>query len=340
MKHFRKTSAILVVLAMFVVTAAQAGEQVVSPFDGLDPLKLILSTVTHIGSSKELHSQEFARLVNEYSEGKITVEVYAGGILGGHAETTAGLATGLTNIDMAGTGFVSSFLGRDEIFFEVINYLYDDVDHYLRIWADDGIGLDLMDSLFEDTPFISVGSGLDGIRYFTSKVPIHTIDDVRGMLFRVSPLAINAPLFGVFGLRPTPLAFTDVYTALQQGLVTGQENPLTTIESAALYEVQDYLIATRHAMITDYLFMDRAFFKNLPEAYREVILRAGAESGRWRTQYVLNMEDELLNKMQNEYGMTLITPTDLDVWKELSKEFVMTYNDGIFVEIYELFKSN
>ena len=340
MKHLRKTSAILLVLAMFAVTTAQAGEQVVSPFDGLDPLTLLLSTVTHIGSAKEQHAQEFARLVNEYSEGKITVEIYAGGILGGHAETTAGLATGLTHIDVAGPGFVSQFLGRPEIFFEAMNYLYNDVEHYQRIWAEGGVGWDLMADLLADTPFISVSAGLDGVRYFTSNVPIHTIDDVRGMLFRVAPLAIEAAKFAVLGLRPTPLPFTDTYTALQQGLVTGQENPLLTIESGALYEVQQYLVATAHNLVTDHLFMDRNFFNSLPEAYREVILRAGAETSGWRTQLAINLEAELLEKMQNEYRMTLIVPTDLDVWDQLSSEFALTYEGGVFVEIYELFKSN
>jgi tripartite ATP-independent transporter DctP family solute receptor len=158
-----------------------------------------------------------------------------------------------------------------------------------------------------------------GFRHFTnSKRPIHTPEDMKGLKIRVMETPLFVTMVEALGANPTPIAWTECYTALQSGVVDGEENPISTINFAKFQEVQKYLTLDGHVYGVDWFVMNNEFFESLPEDLQYIILDcAKISSGVGRGLQQLNSSVVGLQALE-EAGMEIYAPTEEE--KALFKE--------------------
>lgn len=173
----------------------------------------------------------------------LQVEIFGNSQLGGDADRIASVASGDIDIDLQGASALGAV--HDPISAVDAVYAFDDADHLARYFAGEE-SEDLKESFLDETGVHILGAWSAGDRQFTSNTPIRTPDDLDGLRVRFP----NSPQFlmnaRALGANPTEVAYEEIYLALQQGTVDGQENPITNISALNLAEVQDYVSLTGH----------------------------------------------------------------------------------------------
>ena len=152
---------------------------------------------------------------------------------------------------------------------------------------------------------MSTGMSFQGFRTLTANREIHSMADMKGMTIRVIESATPMALWTALGANPTPLAFTEVYTALQQGTVDAQENPLELIYSQRFYEQQKYIINTNHQIQPLFLSMNLDFYNNLPDDLRAIV-DAGCEKYVQASRVYSEEMVETYKKTMADAGCTFI----------------------------------
>ena len=142
-----------------------------------------------------------------------------------------------------------------------------------------------------------------------------------------------------WGARATPIAFGELYLALSQGAVDGQENPLPTIQSGKFYEVQKYLVLSEHIITPRMIIVNEAFWKGLRPADRDVLQAAFAAGAEWQDKELLSQEASLVATMKSQ-GMTVIEP-DLNLWRKpvldsVPRKFEDKWGKGTFEALLAL----
>lgn len=184
-----------------------------------------------------------AEQIAERTNGRYTIQVYPASQLGNESEITEGLSLGTVDIIYAGAAFLAGTYGPLAI--AEAPFVFRGFDHWMA-FAESDLMSDLAEGYRQETAHMIVTPTYYGTRHVTSNRPIDTPEDMQGLRIRVP----DAPLYLMFpravGASPTPVAFAEVYLALQQGVVEAQENPLPTIRGMAFYEVQEYINLTGH----------------------------------------------------------------------------------------------
>src|SRR5689334_12310157 len=217
----------------------------------------------------------FAREVERRTSGRYKVQTFYSSALGGERESVEGVQLGTLDLTLTSTGPLPNFV--PEVAILDIPFLFRDYPH-ARAVLDGPIGQDLLKK-FEPKGTEALAWGENGFRHMTdSKRPISTPEDLRGLKMRTMENPIHIQAYKQFGILPTPMAFTEVFTALQQGTVDDQENPLLVITSAKLYEVQKYLSLTGHVYSPALILMNKAAWDKLSPADQQAFLAAAKEA--------------------------------------------------------------
>jgi tripartite ATP-independent transporter DctP family solute receptor len=309
---FSKKSVLLVIALLVIfscfVTVQAAEEPIV--------LKLAHADATDIFTSRK-HAQclTFANLVNARSGGRIEVQVYGAGALGAEREYVESIMAGTVQAGIA-SGVMGGFL--PEAMVTDIPYLFPSATIAWEV-LDGAFGEKLSDLLLEKTGLRNLAFAEVGFRHFTnSKRPIHTPEDMKGLKIRVMETPLFVTMVEALGANPTPIAWTECYTALQSGVVDGEENPISTINFAKFQEVQKYLTLDGHVYGVDWFVMNNEFFESLPEDLQYIILDcAKISSGVGRGLQQLNSSVVGLQALE-EAGMEIYAPTEEE--KALFKE--------------------
>jgi tripartite ATP-independent transporter DctP family solute receptor len=217
----------------------------------------------------------FAREVEKRTQGRYKVQNFYSAALGGERESVEGVQLGTLDLTLTSTGPLPNFV--PDVAILDIPFLFRDYAH-ARAVLDGPIGQDLLKK-FPAKNLIALGWGENGFRHMTdSKRPINSPADLKGLKMRTMENPIHIEAYKQFGILPTPMAFTEVFTALQQGTVDGQENPLSVITSAKLYEVQKYLALTGHVYSPAVFLMNKAKWDALSAADKQAFLDATHEA--------------------------------------------------------------
>ena len=191
---------------------------------------------------------EFARLVKERSGGRIVIEVYPGSQLGQEKAVIEQVQFGAIDLTRVSISPVAAFVPRLNAF--QMPYLYRDETHMWKVLKGD-IGKELLASL-EPFGFIGLGWFESGARnFYNSKRPIRTPADLKGLKIRVQESELMMGLVSAFGAVPTPMAFGEVYSALQTGVVDGAENNWPSYFSTSHYEVAKYITLDEHTRVPE-----------------------------------------------------------------------------------------
>jgi TRAP-type C4-dicarboxylate transport system substrate-binding protein len=160
----------------------------------------------------------------------------------------------------------------------------------------------------------SLGAIKRGPRNITSNKEIHTPDDLKGFIIRTPESKMTMAAFEAMGAKPTPMAFSEIFTSLQQGVINGQENPLANIYDGSLYEVQKYVIETEHLRAWVYFAISEARFSSFSPAAQEMISECATEAIAYEHELFLEEEAQLKQTLEDK-GMTFIE-VDQDLFKE------------------------
>ncbi|MGH9650326.1 MAG: TRAP transporter substrate-binding protein, partial [Terriglobales bacterium] len=219
----------------------------------------------------------FAREVEKRTGGRYKVQTFYSGSLGGERESIEAVQLGTQELAFSSTGPVPNFVPETKIL--DVPFLFRDKAH-ARAVLDGPIGQDLL-AKFETKGFKALAWAENGFRHMTnSKRDVKAPEDLKGLKMRTMENPVHIAAYKGFGIVTTPMAFPEVFTALQQGTVDGQENPLSVIISAKFDQVQKHLSLTGHVYSPAIFVMNKAAFDKLSAADKQAFLDAGKEGAK------------------------------------------------------------
>ena len=284
--------------------------------------ELKLGHVGEPGSLIGAAADEFARRANAKLGGKYKVVTYGSSQLGGDKELLQKLKLG--TIDFVEPSTVMS--SEADIFgvFEM-PYLVKSREHMKKIEND--LFWSKMAPETEKKGIKMLAVWENGYRHITnSKQPINTPADLKGIKLRVPEGKWRVKMFQAYGANPSPMKFSEVFTALQTGVMDGQENPFAQIASAKFYEVQKYLSLTGHVYTPAYLVAGSKKWPTLPADARKIIEDTAKETQAWVYEKAAKDDDELLAKMKaagiqvNNANKDAFIAASKPVYDEFAKE--------------------
>ena len=225
--------------------------------------------------------EKFAEIVQAKSGGKMKVNLFPGGVLGGDAPVVSALQGGTIEMASMNSGILASQV-KD---FAVFDYPFMFANGKEADAVVDGPFGKKMHAKLEPKGLIGLTYWELGFRSITnSKRPITKVEDMEGLKLRVIPNAINVDWVKALGANPTPLAFPELYAALEQKAIDGQENPISVINANKFFEVQKYVTLTNHQYNPQSVLMSKKFWDSLNPAEQKIITEAAAESTVYQRQ--------------------------------------------------------
>ncbi|MFN5510602.1 MAG: TRAP transporter substrate-binding protein [Burkholderiales bacterium] len=217
----------------------------------------------------------FAREVDKRTGGRYKVQGFYSGALGGERESIEAVQLGTQELTFSSTGPVPNFVPEARIL--DIPFLFRDKAH-ARAVLDGPIGQEMLVK-FEPKGFKALAWGENGVRHMTNnKRPVNAPDDLKGLKMRTMENPVHVTAYKGLGIVTTPMAFPEVFTALQQGTVDGQENPLSVIMSAKFEQVQKHLSLTGHVYSPAIFLMNKGAFEKLSAADKQAFIDAAREA--------------------------------------------------------------
>lgn len=274
------------------------------------------------GSLIALQNDEYAKRVNEALKGKVEIKVFHSSQLGTDEEMLKGIKVGV--LEMFQPSTIMSTVDPKFGVFEM-PYLFKDRGHVKRVVEDPKITQILFDPLPEKGLRL-LGVWENGFRVITNNVrPIVTPEDLKGIKLRVPSGVWRVKMFRAYGANPTPLAYSEVFAALQAGVMDGQENPFAQIWGGKFYEVQKYLSLSDHVYTPSYAVISERFWKTLPADVQQILAKTAVEVGDFGRKEGARMDKELIEKMQkslkiNEVDKDAFVKASKPVYEEFTKE--------------------
>lgn len=263
------------------------------------------------GSHHDEGLEKFKEELEELTDGRLSIRLHYNNELGGEREVVEGMGINTIDMGLASTGSIGSFV-KEVLMFD-LPYLFDDTDHAYAV-LDSEIGDELAKKI-EDEANVKVLSWMEnGFRYETNDVrPILSPDDLKGIKHRTQESEVQVDTWRALGADATPMAWPEVYTALQQGVIDSQENPLPTILDVRFYEVQKHLSLTEHVYSPLPFMMSKDLFDSLSVEDQEAILEAAKIATPFQRESSARLEKVALEELA-EHGMEVSEP-DLDLFR-------------------------
>src|SRR5688572_12077818 len=228
-----------------------------------------------------LGMEKFGEIVEAKSGGKLKVNVFPGGALGSDQANVSALQGGALEMASMNSGIFASLVKDFEIY--DFPFLFGNPKEADAV-VDGPFGKGLHSKL-EEKGMVGLAYYELGFRNITnSKRPIAKVEDIAGLKLRVIPNPINVDWVSALGANPTPLPFPELYAALEQKAVDGQENPVATIQGAKLYEVQKYMTLTNHQYNPQSVVISKKFWDGLSADEKKVVQDAASESAKYQRE--------------------------------------------------------
>lgn len=327
----KKIVLILLSLVMLVsLTACGGGDDAATDTDSGgdagsgDKIVIRLGTATEEEGGYVQGARVFAEKVDEYTDGKVEVQIFPSSQLGNERDLIEGVGLGTLEMTVSSTGPLPNF-SEDFMVFD-LPYIISDREKAYEV-MDGEIGQEILGTL-EPMGIKALGFWENGFRHISNAdKEIVTPEDLSGMKIRTMENPIHMDTFEHFEAMPTPMAWGEVFTALQQGTVDGQENPLIIFSTNKLSEAQDYLSMTGHFYSPAVIMINQAAFEGYPEDVQEAILKAEEEAREWERQFSIDQDNTLLDEIKAE-GVT-VTEVDRDAWQKACQPIYEMYEDRI-----------
>ncbi len=287
----------------------KAGEETSKP--AVNPIKISIAGPVPEDTPSGKALEELAKKINEYSNGTLQATVFHNGTLGNSTSMVEGLQQGTVDIATTGNSYFSAIVPEIQVF--ELPYLFQDRDEAIKALS--GPVADELKSMFEPKGI----KGLDfwgiGFRYLTNnKRPVKTPADLQGLKLRTLPANVQVRLWELLGALPTPIDSSEIYTALQQGVVDGQENMAADIYSNKYYEVQKYMTLTKHVFTPYFLGMSMKTWSKLDDSQKEAVIKAVQDATELLNVEAAKAEEKNIEELSKL--MTVEKEPDLEAFRE------------------------
>ena len=256
----------------------------------------------------------FADAVEKFTAGRYKIQVFHSGQIANDAKSLEQLQVG--GIDFAVTGVVTFTTHIKPLSLVALPYL---AENYEQGWK-----------LYDTSPFIKaqadalpakgmriVGNWEAGFRSFSTSFPLNSPADAKGKKLRIAPVEMIRWIMESQGWNPVVMPVTEVYLAIQQGTVTGQENPVDTIYAQRFYEVAKHITLSNHVYSPLWLAIAERTFQGMSKDDQQAVMKAGREAGDWHRKEIRANDDKLLAEMTSK-GAIIARP-DLKIWSAASQ---------------------
>jgi TRAP-type transport system periplasmic protein len=288
-----------------------------------DPVVIQINTAQQQGSFADAFLSEYKRRLDEELPGQLDVQIFYGNTLGSEEDVLQGMALGTHHASLAASWTVQ-INPRAAIF--DLPYLFEDRAAVQR-FADSPAG-EMLAAGFDGTGTRFLALWDNGFRVITNSTrPIVTPEDLRGLRIRTPSNRQRVALFEALGANPTPMAFGETYSALDQGVIDGQENPAHVVHVSRFYEVQDYLSVSNHIYLPTFLLFSESFLASLDPEISETIERVAREVAPWTFDWGDETDRTVLEEL--EAGIE-INQVDFAAFQDASAQL---YEDPLFVDV-------
>lgn len=319
MHHLTK----IIPAALLAATAGAAGAQDSRSFE----VSLPLGPESHQAVGVLKFGEELERL----SEGRLTIRPQYDNALGAEREVVEGMGLGLIDMGITSTGPMGGFV-NDFLLFD-LPYIFTTPEAAYG-FLDGEHGAAMAANLEADAGVKILGWMENGFRHNTNNVrPLNSPDDLAGIRHRTQESRVQVDTWTALGADASPMAWTEVFTALQQGVIDSQENPVPTIYDVKFYDVQRYLNLTQHVYSPAPLMMGAQLFNSLSEADQAIVLEAAAIATPIQREASQRMEQELIEELEG-LGMTVTRP-DLEPFRERVQPVIDQWKDTVGAELVE-----
>ena len=311
---FHRLSVLVVTTAVAVLaTSAQAQTTL--------RMSVSIPQNSHYGNAVDA----FAAEIEKRTAGRYKIQNFYASALGAEREATEGVQLGTIDLTMTSTGPIPNFV--PEVAILDIPFLFRDKAHAQAV-LDGPLGQEML-TKFDSKGFKALAWGENGFRHMTnSKHPVNSPADLKGLKLRTMENPIHIQAYKGFGLIPTPMAISEVFTALQQGTVDGQENPISSIQGQKFDQVQKYLSLTGHVYSPAVFLMNKAQFDKLSAADKDAFLEAAKVAVKANRARV---EDD------DQKGVAYFRSKGMEVVENVDKSKFQDVLKPVFVEFSKRF---
>lgn len=310
----KKRISLLLVILLITSIMFGCGQKSVNSGDtnSAEPIKFKFAGNNASSLSTEA-SKKIAEIIKEKSNGTLIPELYLEGQLGDNDED---LSTAVSE------GNVQMLINAEMLFnwaapewMELFNmaFVFDNAEQLEKFWKSD-TGKDL-DKILIDKYNVKAYMdtiALRGPRYVTANKEITSVEDMKGLKMRTPNNPGVVASWKATGANVTPIAWGELFGALQTGIVDAQENPLDNIQQAGLFQVQKYLMQTEHQYTNYFIYLNNPWYESLSEEHKEIIHSAIDEGFKWHNAEVKAHDEELMKEFE-EKGMIVITKDKIDI---------------------------
>ena len=262
--------------------------------------------------------QQFAEAVTKDTDGRIVIEEYADGIMGDDDEINEQIYNGAYMMNYSDPALLEPYYPEYSILFSP--YFYNSYDEIAKV-AQTDFGKRLQAECKEAGLMVLDGmSSYYGSRQIMSKKPINTPDDLKGLNFRMPNNATQLELAEAWGANPATISFSETYTALQQGVVDCVENPIGALKANSIDEVCPYINITNHFYAVNGLVMNAKIFDSLDADLQQILLDDAADFVEYSTKMVADEEEEVLQQMVEDNGVTVNRDVDVEAMKAAAQK--------------------
>lgn len=270
---------------------------------------------THVGLV------QLAKMVKERSNGKLEIQVFPDRQLGEERELVEGLQFGTVDMTVVSTGPLGSFVGEINVL--DLPFLFKNRSHAYSVF-DGPIGDDLL-AKFDPIGITGVAIWENGWRHLTTKKPVKSPDDLKGLKMRTMANPIHIAAFKALGAGPVPMAWGEVYTSLDQGVIEAQENPITVIYTNSLWEVQSYVTLTGHVYGPHLVLISKKSLAKLPKDLQHILISSAQETSSFQRQVSIALEAEQ-SLLLKQKGMNINT-VELEPFQQQSRSAYTIFTD-------------
>jgi len=296
---------IVIILSSFIIIAVLTSVSFSATYE------IKVADVTNIGSPAAESIIYFAKRVEKMTSGSIKFDLLLGGVLGGEKETLEEIKMGTLQMSRVGLAPLTTFNAKLNIFY--LPFLFNDREQMAFI---SGSGTPLEKALnneIEKAGFKLIAWIPFDMRSIFAKKPIKNPDDLNGVKYRVAESEILVESIKAMGGNPTPIAWTELYTSLQTGVVNAADNDVVGYYTGKLFEVVNYFSETNQFANPALLVMSLDYFNSLPSNFQEVLILAGKQTEAYFTAALQAMTKEYKKILFDELGKIFIANQEIDI---------------------------
>ena len=275
----------------------------------------------HAGSTtdpRQWASEQFAERIEEATDGRVTVEVHSDSTLGTWEEMVNGLQ--IDSVDIVIESMLAVEAYTDVASIETAPFLYSSDEQFFEVWEGE-LGDEIKATVTEASGYALLGNMFRGSRELTTKEPVTTLEDLQGLTIRTPSAQTMLDTWNALGARAEALAFNEVYSALESGVLDGQENPLDAILFNSIHEVAPEITMTDHMYANYHFIMWDEALQGYPEDIRTAIQEVASEVGQEYSENTVTNLEQYQTELE-EGGATFHELEDREAWVEATQPVV------------------